>query len=168
MLTRSGAPDFICLAFDWRIHFAMSFLPLLSFRRQLTKCDFKSSVGKHVSMSVIVLARGGFSLRSGAVGPFLMLCRVLSCFSWTHALWFLRMRDVAHLMWCECSYCYQCCQKMDNGLLDIDFDCLTSDSLSTNISFYLGKCSISAIVGYVWMLIVEVFGKCVMNKRYRR
>ena len=32
MLTRSGAPDIICLPFGWRIHFAMSFLPLLAFQ----------------------------------------------------------------------------------------------------------------------------------------
>ena len=30
--SRSGAPDFICLPFGWRIHFAMSFLLLLPFR----------------------------------------------------------------------------------------------------------------------------------------
>ena len=48
-----------------------------------------------VSMSVIVLARDGNPLCTGTVGPFLVLCLVLSC------------------MWCECFYCYQFCRNMD-------------------------------------------------------
>ena len=36
-------------------------------------------------------------------------------------------------MWCECN-CYQFCRKMDNGLLEIDFVYLTSDSLTTDVS----------------------------------
>ena len=38
-----------------------------------------------VSMSVIVLARDGFPLSTGALGPFLMLCLVLS-FVFAHML----------------------------------------------------------------------------------
>ena len=86
-----------------------------------------------VSMSVIVLAQDGNPLRTGAVGPFLMLCLVLSCVSCTYALWFLQARGVPLFMWCEC-YCYKFCRKVDNGLLKFDFICLTSDSLMTNVS----------------------------------
>ena len=42
------------------------------------------------------------------------------------------------LMWCACCCgCYQCCQKMDNCLFEIDNFCLTSGSLTTNISVYI-------------------------------
>ena len=155
MLTRSGAPDFICLPFGWRIHFAMSFLPLLAFQPLLAK--YESSMSEYmvsrvsdafiflpfyismwcISMSVIVLARDGNPLRTGAVGPFLVLCLVLSYVSCTHALWFLHGRDVSLFMWCEC-YCYQFCQKMDSVLLEINFVCLMSDSLTA------GRCLVEA------------------------
>ena len=46
MLTRSGAPDFICLSFGWRIHFAISFLPLLAFQPLLAK--YKSSMSEYM------------------------------------------------------------------------------------------------------------------------
>ena len=130
MLTRSGAPDFICLPFCWRIHFAMSFLPLLAFQPLLAKYEnslsecMVSHVGDAlilflpfyismsqwcVFMSVIVLARDGNPLRTGAVGPLLVLCLVLSYVSCTHALWFLHGKEVLLCMWCECLFC----RKMD-------------------------------------------------------
>ena len=55
-----------------------------------------------VSMSVIVLARDGNPPRTGAVGPFLVLCLVSSYVSCTQALWFLHGRDVPLFMRCEC------------------------------------------------------------------
>ena len=88
-------------------------------------------------MSVIVLAQDypqdGNPLRTVAVGPFMMLCLVLSCVFCAHAVWFLHGRDVPLFMRCEC-YCYQFCRKMESGLLEIDFVSLTSDSSTTNIS----------------------------------
>ena len=77
-------------------------------------------------------ARDGKPIHMGAVGQFLVLCLVLSCVSCTYALWFLHGRDVQPFMWCEC-YCYQFYRKIDNGLLEIDFTCLASDLLTTNI-----------------------------------
>ena len=60
----------------------------------------------YVSMSVIVLARDGNPLRTGAVCSFLMLSFVLASVFCTHALWFLHEKDVPLFMWYEC-YCYQ-------------------------------------------------------------
>ena len=75
-------------------------------------------------MSVIVVAWKGNILRTG------LLALVLSFVSCTHALWFLHGRDVPFFMWCEC-FCYQFCREMHNGVLEIDFVCLTTDSLTT-------------------------------------
>ena len=55
-----------------------------------------------VSMSVIVLARDGNPLRTGAVGPFLVLCPVSSFVSCTYVWWFLHGKDVSLLMWYTC------------------------------------------------------------------
>ena len=80
-----------------------------------------------VSMSVIVWARDGNPICTGAVGPFLVLCRVLSYDSCTHALWFLHGTDMPHFMWCKCFYCYifvrKCIWSIGNWfcLLDIRF-----------------------------------------------
>ena len=74
----------------------------------------------------------------------------MSCVSCTNALWFLHGRDVPlwfsdknwylnnniHITWISCVVnviITNLCLKKDNGLLEIDFVCLTSDSLTTNI-----------------------------------
>ena len=53
MLTRSGAPDFICLPFGWWIHFAMSFLPFLAFQ-PLTFCNMYKSAQSIMSIFLCV------------------------------------------------------------------------------------------------------------------
>ena len=55
MLTRSGAPDFLCLPFGWRIHFAMSFLPFLAFQPLLAKyeCSMSEYMVSHVGDAFI-------------------------------------------------------------------------------------------------------------------
>ena len=54
---------------------------------------------------------GWFSTSHGAVGPFLMLCFLLTWISCTRALWFLHGRDVPLFRWSECCYCYRFCRK---------------------------------------------------------
>ena len=144
---------FICFPFGLQIHFALSFLPLLAFRPLLAK--YESSLSEwmvsHIflwyilfylfifqcgvfSCLLIVLARDGFPLRTGAVGPFLVLCLVLSCVTCTHAWWFLHGRDVPLFMWCVCCmllWLLLNLPEMDYGLLDNGFVCMTSDSLTT-------------------------------------
>ena len=54
---------------------------------------------------------------------FLYTCIVVNAWDW-----------LAIFVWCECCYSYLHCRKIDNLLLEMDFVCLTSDGLTTNIS----------------------------------
>ena len=150
MLTSSGTPDFICLPFGWQIHFAMSFLPLLAFRPLLAQ--YESSVlvcmVSHICwwcifcfcllifqcgvffMSVIVLVRDGNPLRTGAVGPFLVLCLVL-VLRYVYAWFVVPAREgcaafhVVYMLFVT-DYVWTWIMTMEIG-----FVCLTSDSLTT-------------------------------------
>ena len=150
MLTSSGTPDFICLPFGWQIHFAMSFLPLLAFQPLLAECEsyLLECMVSHifwwcifcflpfyismwcVFMSVIVLARDGNPLRTGAVGPFLVLCLVL-VLRYVYAWFVVPAREgcaafhVVYMLFVT-DYVWTWIMTMEIG-----FVCLTSDSLTT-------------------------------------
>ena len=92
-----------------------------------------------VFMSVIVLARDGNPLRTGAVGPFLVLCLVL-VFRCMYAWFVVPAREgcVAFRVVCMLfvtNYVWKFIMDME-----IDFVCLTSDSLATIPSIYFICC----------------------------
>ena len=97
-------------------------------------------------MSVIVVAQDGNPLHTGPAGPFLVLCLVLSYISCIHASLFLQGREVP--------LCFSCGVNVfivtilsENGfvLLEIDFVCLTPDSLSTD-QYLVEKCTCSHFI----------------------
>ena len=154
MLTRSGAPDIICLPFGWWIHFALSFLPPFW----------------HFSpywLGMEVLCRNAWCHIFGgdtfSFYLFIFQCGVFSCLSssW-HGLVIHFARELLAPSWC-CA-CFVSCFLYtcfvvparegsaalhvvwmflllpilsENGfsLLEIDFVCLTSDSLTTDQYF---------------------------------
>ena len=67
-----------------------------------------------------------------------------------------------------CCECYLFCRTMDYGLMENDFVCLTSDSLTTNISMkplhfvfcntYVHKICNSAIYSFYYAFVISLFG----------
>ena len=87
-------------------------LSLLKFQPHFTKYESSLSecMGSHIinyifmflyfNMFVFMVARHGFQLCSWAVGPFQILCLVLSYDSCAYALWFMIGRDEPlHVVW---------------------------------------------------------------------
>ena len=85
---------------------------LLATSKIYTCCTWTQYSSKHLNFIHLLLVYTFIHnpIRTGVVGPFLMLCPVLSCDSCTHNLWLLHGWDVPLFMWC---YCYQFCRKMD-------------------------------------------------------
>ena len=101
MLTRSGAPDFICLPFGWRIHFPCPTLSwhgmVIHFARKLLAPSWCCALFR---LSFLVHMFGGGGAQEGCVT--------------FHVVYMLYI-------------CYLFCQNMDYGLMENDFVCLTSE-----------------------------------------
>ena len=148
MLTRSRSPDFICLPFAWRIHFAVSFghfSPYWPSMKVLCR-----NAWWHIFVGNIF---DFFLLFFNVVIPCLSLFwyglvihfeRELLAPSWCCAsfcLSFLVHLFGGYCIWgmcclssgihAVCCDCYLSCQNMDSGLMENDFVYLTSDSLTT-------------------------------------
>ena len=130
---------FICFPIGWCIHLHCHFGPFwhLSpywlgmkvlcrnawyhtfFGDKILFCLITFQCGVVLCLSIV--ARDGYPLRTGVVGPFLFLCRVLSDVSCTHVLWFLHGKDVPLFMWYVCwmlLWLLQNLSEMDYGLND--------------------------------------------------